>query len=133
MKLASFERHGVAGFGWVRDEGVVDLRAALGGRYADLRSLLEADALDEVRAVGSRPADFPLSEVTLLPVIPNPGKIWCAGLNYGEHVQETGRQITEQPTLFLRVADSQVGHGVAIVRPPESVKLDYEEIGRAHV
>jgi 2-keto-4-pentenoate hydratase/2-oxohepta-3-ene-1,7-dioic acid hydratase in catechol pathway len=59
-------------------------------------------------------------------VIPNPGKIWCAGLNYGEHVQETGRQITEQPTLFLRVADSQVGHGLAIVRPPESIKLDYE-------
>jgi 2-keto-4-pentenoate hydratase/2-oxohepta-3-ene-1,7-dioic acid hydratase in catechol pathway len=126
MKLASFERQGTAGFGWVRDDGVIDLLAALDGRYRDIKALLEADALDEVRVLASRPADFALADVKLLPVIPNPGKIWCAGLNYGEHVQETGRQVTEQPTLFLRVADSQVGHGGAIVRPPESVKLDYE-------
>jgi 2-keto-4-pentenoate hydratase/2-oxohepta-3-ene-1,7-dioic acid hydratase in catechol pathway len=59
-------------------------------------------------------------------VIPNPGKIWCVGLNYGDHVQETGRQVTEHPVFFLRVADSQAGHGVAIPRPSESIKLDYE-------
>ncbi|RYF70963.1 MAG: 5-carboxymethyl-2-hydroxymuconate isomerase, partial [Comamonadaceae bacterium] len=87
MKLVSFERGGQAGFGVVRDDGVVDLGRALGGRYADLKSLLEADALDEVRAVASGAADFALADIQLLPVIPDPGKIWCAGLNYGEHVQ----------------------------------------------
>lgn len=126
MKLISYERAGRAGFGVVRDGGVVDLIAALGGRYPDLKALLEANALDEARAAAARPADFSLDDVTLLPVIPNPGKIWCAGLNYGEHVQETGRQITEQPTYFLRFADSQVGHGKPILRPAESIKLDYE-------
>ena len=127
MKLISFERNGRPGFGAVVDGGVVDLGAALGGRYADLRALLAADALDEARhALVGRPADFGLDSVQLLPVIPEPGKIWCCGLNYGEHVRETNREITEQPTFFLRVADSQVGHGQAIMRPPESVQLDYE-------
>lgn len=126
MKLASFERQGRAGFGLVQGDGIVDLGKAFGGRFADLRALLEAQAVAEAARFSTQAPDFALAEVTLLPVIPRPGKIWCAGLNYGEHVQETGRQVTEQPVFFLRVADSQVGHGVAIPRPPESVKLDYE-------
>lgn len=127
MRLISFERHGRAGFGAVVDGGVVDLSVALGGRYADLKALLAADALDAARdAAQSRAADFPLEGLTLLPVIPNPGKVWCCGLNYGEHVKETNREVTEQPSFFLRFADSQVGHGQPIVRPPESTQLDYE-------
>lgn len=127
MRLISFERHGRAGFGAVVDGGVVDLSVALGGRYADLKALLAADALDAARdAAQSRAADFRLEGLTLLPVIPNPGKVWCCGLNYGEHVKETNREVTEQPSFFLRFADSQVGHGQPIVRPPESTQLDYE-------
>ncbi len=127
MKLISFEHVGHAGFGAVVDGGVVDLGTALNGQYADLQALLAADALGQARSAlqGRRP-DFALDSVLLLPVIPNPGKIWCCGLNYGEHVRETNREITEQPTFFLRVADSQVGHGQAIVRPKESQQLDYE-------
>jgi 2-keto-4-pentenoate hydratase/2-oxohepta-3-ene-1,7-dioic acid hydratase in catechol pathway len=128
MKLVSFERNGRAGFGAViGEDGVVDLGAALGGRYPDLQALLAADALAQAAAaVEGRAADFRLGDVTLLPVIPNPGKIWCCGLNYGEHVRETNREVTEQPTFFLRVADSQVGHNQAIVCPPESTQVDYE-------
>jgi len=127
MKLVSYQRAGRDGFGAVVDGGVIDLGAALGGRFADLKALLAADALGEARlAIAGRRADFALDSVTLLPVIPNPGKIWCCGLNYGDHVRETNREVTEQPTFFLRVADSQVGHGQAIVRPHESTQLDYE-------
>jgi 2-keto-4-pentenoate hydratase/2-oxohepta-3-ene-1,7-dioic acid hydratase in catechol pathway len=68
----------------------------------------------------------PLDQVELLPPIPNPDKIICVGLNYMDHVKETGRDLTEKPALFLRVANSQVAHGQAIVRPHESVRLDYE-------
>ena len=67
-----------------------------------------------------------LDAVTLLPVIPNPGKIWCCGLNYGGHVREAGRTVSDKPTFFLRIADSQVAHGQAIMRPRESDRLDYE-------
>jgi len=128
MKLVSFERNGRAGFGAViGEDGVVDLGAALGGRYADLQALLAADALGEAAAaLEGRSAEFRLGEVTLLPVIPHPGKIWCCGLNYGEHVRETNRDVTEQPTFFLRVADSQVGHNEPILCPPESTQVDYE-------
>jgi len=127
MKLVSFERAGRAGFGAVVDGGIVDLQAALGGRHASLRALLEADALGEAAAaLAGRAADFPLAAVTLLPVIPDPDKIVCVGLNYGEHVRETGRTVTETPVLFLRMPDSQVAHGQAILRPRESHRLDYE-------
>ena len=127
MKLISYERGDIRGFGMVvAGDRVVDLGKATGGRYPNLKSVLEAGALDALREFASRAPDFALADVALLPVIPDPGKIWCAGLNYGDHVQETGRQITEQPVFFLRVADSQVGHGVPIPRPAESVKLDYE-------
>jgi 2-keto-4-pentenoate hydratase/2-oxohepta-3-ene-1,7-dioic acid hydratase in catechol pathway len=127
MRLISFERQGRAGFGAVVDGGVVDLGVALGGRFADLKALLAADALDAARdAAQSRAPDVALEGLALLPVIPNPGKVWCCGLNYGEHVKETNREVTEQPSFFLRFADSQVGHGQPIVRPPESTQLDYE-------
>ena len=127
MKLVSFERQGRAGFGAVTADGIVDLGTAFAGRHADLKALLAADAVGEAaRLAAGRQADFALADVTLLPVIPQPGKIWCCGLNYHEHVRETNREVTEQPTFFLRVADSQVGHGQPIVRPKESVQLDYE-------
>ena len=127
MRLASFEQNGKAGFGVVTDTGIIDLGRALGGTYADLKALLAADALAQVQAaIAGRTPDVSLDSVSLLPVIPNPGKIWCCGLNYDEHVRETQREVTEQPTFFMRVADSQVGHGQGLVRPPESTQLDYE-------
>src|SRR4030095_11206978 len=127
MKLVSVERSGKGSFGVVTSDGVIDLGLALNGRFADLKALLEGDGVAAAQAaVEGRAPDFRLTDITFLPVIPNPGKIWCAGLNYGEHVRETGREVSEQPVFFLRVADSQVGHGQAIPRPPESIKLDYE-------
>lgn len=127
MKLVSFSRNGQQSYGAVTEKGVVDLGAVLGSRYIDLKALLTADALTEAAAVVAQgEAGFGLADVDLLPVIPNPGKVWCCGLNYGEHVRETNREITEQPTFFLRVADSQVGHGQAMLRPRESTQFDYE-------
>ncbi|MBB1605651.1 MULTISPECIES: fumarylacetoacetate hydrolase family protein [unclassified Pseudomonas] len=127
MKLMSFEHAGKASFGVAVGDGVFDLQHLLEGRFADLKSLLEGDGIAlAAAAIEGRTPDLKLADVRFLPVIPNPGKIWCAGLNYGEHVRETGREISEKPMFFLRVADSQVGHDEAIPRPPESTRLDYE-------
>jgi 2-keto-4-pentenoate hydratase/2-oxohepta-3-ene-1,7-dioic acid hydratase in catechol pathway len=127
MKLVSYERAGVDGFGAYVNGGIVDLKAALQGRYEDLQSLLAAEALPEaLQALQGRAPDVALNEVTFLPVIPHPGKIWCCGLNYGEHVREVGREPPEKPMFFLRFADSQVGHDQPIVLPAESTQLDYE-------
>ena len=127
MKLLSFEYAGQARFGVVQGDGVIDLVKAMGGRYPSLRALLAAQALGEVPgAVAGRSPDVALSAVQFLPVIPDPGKIWCCGLNYVEHVRETQREVTEQPTFFMRVADSQVGHNQPMMRPAESNQLDFE-------
>jgi len=136
MRLASFRTAQGASYGAVTDQGIVDLGRRLGNRYSDLRTLLERNGLEEARKAAGSPADYKESEVTWLPLIPNPGKIVCVGLNYEEHRQETGRDKTEQPALFLRLAESQVGHKQPILRPRESKNLDYEAeialvIGRA--
>jgi len=136
MRLASFRTAQGASYGAVTNQGIVDLGRRLGNRYSDLRALLERSGLEEERKAAGSSADYKESEVTWLPVIPNPGKIVCVGLNYEEHRQETGRDKTEQPALFLRLAESQVGHQQPILRPRESKNLDYEAeialvIGRA--
>jgi 2-keto-4-pentenoate hydratase/2-oxohepta-3-ene-1,7-dioic acid hydratase in catechol pathway len=127
MKLLSFERKGRSSFGAVLGTGVVDLGLAAGGRYGDLKACLAGDGLAEARAYqDGRTPDYDLNDITFLPVIPDPGKIWCCGLNYGEHVRETNREVSEKPMFFLRFADSQVGHEQSIPLPPESELLDYE-------
>jgi 2-keto-4-pentenoate hydratase/2-oxohepta-3-ene-1,7-dioic acid hydratase in catechol pathway len=127
MKLISYRYQDQDSYGAVQGDRVIDLRAVFGARAADLKALIAADLLAEAaQAVAQAKESLPLADVQRLPVIPNPGKIVCVGLNYGEHVRETGRTVTEQPTLFLRVAESQLAHGEDIVLPPESSKLDYE-------
>ena len=127
MKLASFVRNGQNTYGAVVGASVIDLGPLLGKRYPDLKALLAADAVKEAAAaIAGRQPDCKLEDVQMLPVIPNPGKIWCCGLNYADHVRETQRDFTEQPTFFQRFADSQVGHGQALLRPRESIQLDYE-------
>ncbi|MES1977117.1 MAG: fumarylacetoacetate hydrolase family protein [Pseudomonadota bacterium] len=127
MKLVSYLNSGRESFGAVVDGGIVDLVNASSGRFARIRGILEPALLAEIDTlIRGRKPDMALEDATLLPVIPDPGKIWCCGLNYHEHVQETQREVTEQPTFFLRVADSQVAHGQPIVRPKISTQLDYE-------
>ena len=126
MKLASFKTAQGASYGAVTSKGIVDLRRYLGNQYPDLKSLIEGNAFDQARKHLSETPDYQASDVVWLPVIPNPGKIICVGLNYQDHVVETGRDNTEQPAIFLRVAESQVGHKQPIVRPRESKNLDFE-------
>jgi 2-keto-4-pentenoate hydratase/2-oxohepta-3-ene-1,7-dioic acid hydratase in catechol pathway len=126
MRLASFRTPKGAGYGAVTDKGIVDLGRRIGNRFPDLKSLIERNGLEEAGKAASGPADYQESEVTWLPVIPNPGKIVCVGLNYEEHRAETGRDKTENPALFLRVAESQAGHRQPLLRPRESTHLDFE-------
>ena len=127
MKLASYLLDGRASYGVVEGKGIIDLGRRIGARHPDLRALITAKALDEARtaAAGAKP-DTGLDQIAFLPVIPNPDKIVCVGLNYEEHRVETNRDKTENPALFLRVPGSQVGHGQPLLRPRESKMLDYE-------
>ncbi|VVD97636.1 fumarylacetoacetate hydrolase family protein [Pandoraea terrigena] len=127
MKLVSFSTSHGPSFGVVRDNTIFDLGKRLDGRFADLKALIAADAFAEAaQAIEGAQGDHVLSDVTLLPVIPNPEQIFCVGLNYAEHVKETQREVTEQPTIFMRLPASQVGHGQPMLRPPETQQFDYE-------
>jgi len=128
VKLASYRTSKGAGYGVVTADGIVDLTRRIGKKCPDLRALLAGGALAQAEKIAkaAKRVDFRLSQVRFLPVIPNPGKIICVGLNYEEHRVETGRDKTESPALFIRVAESQVGHNQPIVMPPESTNLDYE-------
>ena len=126
MKLLTYKTSKGTSYGAVSGQGVIDLGRRLGARYPDLKALIAADAFKEAAALLKEAPDHKLSEISFLPVIPNPGKIVCVGLNYQDHVVETGRDNTEQPAIFLRVAESQLGHKQPIIRPRESTHLDFE-------
>ncbi|MEW6640354.1 MAG: fumarylacetoacetate hydrolase family protein [Pseudomonadota bacterium] len=125
MKLLSYVVEGRPGYGAVKDDGVIDLGRRLASRT--LRELLEAGGLpDAAAALKTAAADHPLAAISYAPVIPDPGKIICVGLNYRDHVAEVGRTVTEKPALFARFPGSQVGHLQPVIRPRVSEQFDYE-------
>lgn len=127
MKLVSYQHNDQESYGAVVGDRVVDLGRLYGTHAPDLKAFIAADLFADASAkLTDAQATLPLNGVKLLPVIPNPGKIFCIGLNYGEHIQETGKAVTEKPVIFLRVAGSQLAHGDDIVRPRVSTQLDYE-------
>jgi len=127
MKLASYVRTGSPGFGAVVEGGIVDLTGRIAPHIVSLKALLAADRVADARAyVEGRRADFSRSDVRLLPVVPDPSKILCIGLNYEKHRAETRRPDSEYPAVFTRFADSQVADGEPIIRPRVSDRLDYE-------
>jgi 2-keto-4-pentenoate hydratase/2-oxohepta-3-ene-1,7-dioic acid hydratase in catechol pathway len=127
MKLASYLSYGVETFGVVIGDGVVTLGGRLKAGYRTLREAIAAGALDEIRKVakGAR-ADRKLDEVRYLPVISNPTKILCAGINYRSHAAETGRELPQQPSMFIRFADTLVSHDGEMIRPKISTNFDFE-------
>ena len=126
MKFASFKINGAASWGLIDGADAADLGALLRDRFVDLKSAIAAGALGEAAAAAGKAARHRLAAVTWLPVIPNPDKILCIGLNYETHRKETGRTEVENPTVFGRFANSQTGHLANIIRPKVSKDLDFE-------
>ena len=128
MRLASFDGPAGESYGIVTNDGVIDLRRRLGAIHPTLLSLLEADGLDGLARFQSEPADLRFADITLLPPITAPQKIWCIGVNYADRNAEY-RDHSEQPkypSLFARAPTSFVGHGTPLERPRASEQLDYE-------
>jgi len=116
MKLLSFVADGKDFFGAVSGDGVVTLNGRVG--HTSLRAALAAGAMAPMqRAVKEAKPDRKLSEIKFLPVIPQPEKILCAGINYRAHAAETGRELPKQPSMFARFTDTLVGHDGNMIRP----------------
>jgi 2-keto-4-pentenoate hydratase/2-oxohepta-3-ene-1,7-dioic acid hydratase in catechol pathway len=125
MRLSTVRTAGRTTWGVVDQESFHDVGAVLAGRYADLKAAITAGLAGVAEAAASAAATS-LADIEWLPVVPNPDKILCVGLNYEMHRQETGRSAVENPTIFARYANSQTGHLAPIVRPKVSTDLDYE-------
>jgi 2-keto-4-pentenoate hydratase/2-oxohepta-3-ene-1,7-dioic acid hydratase in catechol pathway len=126
MRFASFGIDDTTSWGLVEDDAIADLGALLRERFPDLKSAIAAGALSDAAASATKARRHALSDITWLPVVPNPDKILCIGLNYEMHRKETGRAEVENPTVFGRFANSQTGHLSDIVRPRVSTALDFE-------
>lgn len=126
MRFISFDHNGRQGFGLLRGDGVVDLTGRLAPDVVTLKQAIAAGLLARAGEWTGTPAELPLADLRMLPVIPDPNKILCVGLNYEDHRRETKRPDSEYPTLFTRFADSQVGHGQPMHRPSFSNHFDYE-------
>ncbi|MDH0704981.1 fumarylacetoacetate hydrolase family protein [Pseudomonas sp. GD03862] len=126
MKIASFLYDGRSSYGVVDGDTVSDAGAVLGQCYSDLRSVLESsDGLAELAALRDAPV-LSVEQAQWLPVIPNPDKVLCVGLNYLKHIVETGREVPKHPTLFTRFASAQVGHDQPLIQPKASTAFDFE-------
>ncbi len=115
--------------GLVNDNGIVDLTARLG--IGSLRQLIANGQIEAAAGHGGEAADHGLDDVRYLPVIPDPAHVFCIGTNYADHLQEAidaglPRSRTEHPPLFLRFAETLVGHREPILRSPRVSQLDYE-------
>jgi 2-keto-4-pentenoate hydratase/2-oxohepta-3-ene-1,7-dioic acid hydratase in catechol pathway len=125
MKLASYMADGTPSFGVVTGGGVITMSNRLG--VADLKSALAAGVVPLMAALAAKARpDHKLAEVKFLPAIPNPELIACAGINYRSHASETGRDIPKQPSMFIRRANTLIGHDGEMVRPRVSTHFDFE-------
>jgi len=127
VKLITFEAAGKTSFGLVRDGKVIDL----GPRLKEAKGL-EDLLLPEMQAHAASAAtgaagDYTFGQIKFRRPIVYPEKIICIGVNYANRNREYDDDtIPKYPSVFMRVPETLVGHGEPIVRPPESVELDYE-------
>jgi 2-keto-4-pentenoate hydratase/2-oxohepta-3-ene-1,7-dioic acid hydratase in catechol pathway len=127
MRYASFVHHNRHSWGVLEGDHIADIGGLPGTSMPTLRrALMRPSAQQTISAASATAPRIKLADVVLDPVIPDPDKIICVGLNYENHRKETGRDVVQHPTIFTRFANSQIGHGVPVVRPKVSTHLDFE-------
>ncbi len=127
MKLITYVRMGQVAIGVIKDDGIIELSKRLVPNLNTIKELLEHNLLYKVKEICDKNGpDFSLAEISYLPVIPNPEKIFCVGINYQEHKKETGRPDVENPTIFTRFSNTQTGHLQPLLKPKFSERFDYE-------
>ena len=128
MRFVSFEYQGKASYGlWKDDNNWQQVPADFGAQYPDLKSVIAANQLDALEAAATQSgAPIKASDARLLPVIGNPSKVFCVGLNDNTHVAEMKRADSEYPAIFTRFADSLSAHGAPLPKPAATQRFDFE-------
>lgn len=129
MKFTTYLRDGAPRLAVVDGADLVDLNDANPQVPTDLRAALRAgvDLQAAARAaLGDKARRQPLAGARLAPLVPEPGKTVCLGLNYFDHAKEGGREKPDYPWFFFRAGSSFVAHGEPGILPSVSSKFDYE-------
>ncbi|MBY3792985.1 fumarylacetoacetate hydrolase family protein [Rhodococcus fascians] len=141
MRLVTYRSADTWKPGVLRGEYIIDLNEVLRAadlldrpEHASVREFLEASAEDlafvsaRVQAVEAEKltAIGHLSEIVLAPPVPDPSKVLCVGLNYSDHVGETGRKFPEFPDIFSKFDSSLIGSFAPIDCAAVTDNLDFE-------
>ena len=128
MNIVSFETEGRHSYGvWLEETTYLEAPPTFLSQYPDLKSVIAADQLKTLDLVARQSGKVLQSGgIKLLPVIPNPGKIFCVGLNYKTHVAEMKRPDSEYPAIFVRFADSLTAHDAPLPKPKATNRFDFE-------
>ena len=130
MRFTTYLRHGQARLAVVDGDAAIDLADTVPGTPADLRAALAAGtdlASAAAQAIASAAPRLPLATLAFAPLLPEPGKTICLGLNYFDHAKEGGRtEKPDYPWFFYRGKSSLLGHGQPGLVPKVSTKFDYE-------
>jgi 2-keto-4-pentenoate hydratase/2-oxohepta-3-ene-1,7-dioic acid hydratase in catechol pathway len=112
----------------VDDKNFVELSGIAPDLPTTMIGLLNVDnwQAKAAAAVEGKVADLSISDVHLQPLVSDTPVIWCVGVNYKEHQEETGRGAQEEPMFFIRTNHGLIGAYDPIIRPNISDKLDFE-------
>lgn len=131
VRLARFEHDARTALGLVSGDEVADL-SSVDGVPGDIASFLEAggEAFEAAHRAQRTAARLPLTDVRLLAPVPVPGKFLAIGLNYADHVAETGAKAPDFPVFFNKQRTCVTGPSDPIHIPRASIEVDYEgELG----
>ncbi len=128
MKLVTFTHNKLTRVGAVIGDYVADSQgcADIPARMIDFLAAGAPALAAMQRQIGSGSQRIALANVKLAAPVPRPGKYLGIGLNYADHIAETGRDKPEYPTFFTKQSTCVIGPDDAIQRPKVSDKLDYE-------
>jgi len=126
MRFLRFSVNNTASWGVINNDDIIDLGSRFGG---SLHQVISDNQLESMaNKTQGLTVDYHAADIVYLPPIQNPEKIACIGVNYANRNAEykDGSEPAKFPSLFMRTPDSLTGHNAPILRPPESVQLDYE-------
>jgi len=126
MKLVTFSQEGATRIGRVEGGEVVDLSAAAPELPTDMVTFLETGDSALKRAAACSSPRLSLEQVQLCAPVLRPPKILAVGLNYADHVEETGMKKPEIPMIFNKQSTSAHPPYKAFHLPKVSTALDYE-------
>ncbi len=131
MKLATFKHGGAAAPGLVHNDSVLPLASLVPNAPPDMLGVIErwaelGPAIASAISSGGTAHALPLTSVELQAPIPRPGKVMAIGLNYADHVRETGREMPEHQVWFGKLPGTVNGPFAGVQIPRSSSKVDYE-------